>query len=59
MSLVFNKPVDYVDIVNTDIVKVYVIDTDNPDGRIIYTGIVQDVIRDISSKSQQVTLPLL
>lgn len=58
-QLVMNKPVDYTDITNTDIIKVYCIDRDNPDWRIIYTWIVQQVIKRINQNYEEITLPLI
>lgn len=58
-TLLFNKPIDWQEIVNTDIIKIYQIDKSNPDWRILYTWIVQNVIKRITANYEEIEIPLL
>jgi len=58
-NLVLNKSVDYNDIINTDIIRIYQIDTSNPDGRIIYAWIVQNIQKNINPAYEEIIIPLL
>ena len=58
-TLVWNKPAKTFDIASTDIIRIYQIDKQNPDGRNIYTWIVQNITRKILASYEEIVIPLL